>query len=126
MAPQQQPSLTRQRLLGRDPEQRVADLTWVMSNESGRRLMLWIIYDVCGLEHVVFDATIMGIKDGEAERVHGWHKDGARKVGHDLKNLLGVVPTKLRRAMSDEAFDQLELVEAKNTQWATDNPDDRA
>lgn len=114
------------RLLGADPEGRVRDLTEMMSTEWGRRLMVCFIYDFCGLEHIVFAEDVLHVKDGVAEAIHAAISDGKRDVGRQLKILLGVVPVPLRRAMTTEAYAEVERLEAINTPWATDDPEDRA
>jgi hypothetical protein len=113
-------------LLGADPQQRVRDLTAVMGTESGRRIVAWLIYDVCGLEHIIFQKKVLDVRDGVAEAIHGAVNDGKRAVGRQLKIILNVVPALLRKAMTDEAYAEAERLEAINTPWATDNPEDRA
>ena len=65
-------------IAGRMTAAQVGDLESVMATAAGRRFAYFLVYELAGVQSLVFDA---GVKDGTCHSQHMAFSDGMRAVG---------------------------------------------
>ena len=103
------------------------DMRRLMSEEWGRRLAVWLVYDLCALEELSFNEYNSGIKHGQTAAMHMAMNEGRRMAGHDLRRQIQslALPQWSMAAAERIREQQAELALLQDIQSASEDSDGR-